>query len=138
MYSSESNMDCLFCKIIAGTIPCHKVWEDEHHLAFLDINPIREGHTLVVPKTHAPYLFDLEDGNYQSLMAASKTVAARLKEAFQVPRVGVAVEGFAVDHVHVHLIPLTSAGQLDPTQAKPADQAELAKLAESISSSQTL
>ena len=125
-------MDCLFCKIVAGVIPCHKVWEDENHLAFLDINPIREGHTLVIPKTHAPYLFDLDDDTYRSLLAASKTVAARLKEVFDVPRIGMAVEGFAVDHVHVHLIPLTGAGQLNPELAKPADQSELTKLAERI------
>ena len=125
-------MDCLFCKIVAGTIPCHKVWEDDHHLAFLDINPIREGHTLVIPKAHAPYLFDLDDASYQSLLSALKQVAKRLKEVSQVPRIGVAVEGFAVDHVHVHLVPLTGAGQLNPELGGPADQAELAKLAERI------
>jgi len=124
--------NCLFCKIIAGEIPCHKVWENDFHLAFLDINPIREGHTLVIPKAHASYLFDMDDANYQSVFAATKRVAGRLKEVFQVPRIGVAVEGFAVDHVHVHLVPLTGVGQLDPKQAKLADQTELAKLAERI------
>lgn len=125
-------MDCLFCKITAGEIPCHRVWENDHHLAFLDINPIREGHTLVVPKTHATYLFDMDDASYRSLLVASKSVATRLKEVFEVPRIGVAVEGFAVDHVHVHLIPLTGSGQLNPELAKPADQKELAKLTERI------
>lgn len=125
-------MDCLFCKIIAGEIPCHKVWEDESHLAFLDINPIREGHTLVIPKAHASYLFDLDDASYQSLLVASKSVAARLKIVFQVLRIGVAVEGFAVDHVHIHLVPLTGEGQLNPELGGPADQGELAKLAERI------
>lgn len=124
--------DCLFCKIVAGTIPCHKVWEDENHLAFLDINPIQEGHTLVIPKTHAPELFELDDASYQSLLAASKSVATRLKEVFQVPRIGVAVEGFAVDHIHIHLVPLTAGNQLNPELAKPADHAELAKLAQRI------
>ncbi|MEK7620267.1 MAG: HIT family protein [Patescibacteria group bacterium] len=124
--------DCLFCKIVAGEIPCHRVWEDDSHLAFLDINPIHEGHTLVIPKTHVPYLFDLGDTDYQSLLAASKTVAARLKDVFQVPRIGMAVEGFAVDHIHIHLMPLTGVGQLDPSLAKPADHSELAKLAERI------
>ena len=124
--------DCLFCKIVAGEIPCHRVWEDDSHLAFLDINPIHEGHTLVIPKTHVPYLFDLGDTDYQSLLAASKTVAARLKDVFQVPRIGMAVEGFAVDHIHIHLMPLTGVGQLDPSLAKPADHAQLAKLAERI------
>lgn len=125
-------MDCIFCKIVAGNIPCHKVWEDEHHLAFLDINPIQEGHTLVIPKAHAPYLFDLDHADYQSLLAASKTLATRLKEVFQVPRIGMAVEGFAVDHVHIHLVPLTGVGELNPERAKPADHTQLAKLAEKI------
>lgn len=129
-------MDCLFCKIIAEEIPCYKVWEDENHLAFLDINPIREGHTLVIPKAHAPYLFDLEDASYQSLLAASKSVAKRLKEVFQVPRIGVAVEGFAVDHVHIHLVPLTAGNQLNPELAKSGDQTELAKLAERLKTTQ--
>lgn len=125
-------MDCLFCKIVAGAIPCHKMWENDQHLAFLDINPIREGHTLVIPKAHAPYVFEMDDANYQSLLAASKSVATRLKDVFQVPRVGMAVEGFAVDHVHIHLVPLTAGNQLNPELAKPADQAELAKLAERL------
>lgn len=125
-------MDCLFCKIVAGEIPCHKVWEDGQHLAFLDIGPIREGHTLVIPKSHASELFELDDISYQSLLAASKTVAKRLKDVFQVPRIGVAVEGFAVDHVHIHLVPLTAGNQLNPELAKPADHTELAKLAERL------
>lgn len=125
-------MDCIFCKIVAGQIPCHKVWEDDHHLAFLDINPVQEGHTLVVPKAHAPYLFDLDDTNYQSLLAASKTVATRLKKVFQPPRVGMIVEGFGVDHVHVHLVPITGLHQLDSRHAKPGDHGKLAKLAERI------
>lgn len=126
-------MDCLFCKIIAGEIPCHEVWEDESHLAFLDVHPIREGHVLVIPKKHAPYLFDLDDAAYGDLMRAAKTVATALKAAMGVPRVGVAVEGFAVDHVHVHLAPIDGGGQLDPCNAAkeidhPALAAALAKI----------
>lgn len=98
--------DCVFCKIVSREIPCHKVWEDEKHLAFLDIHPMREGHTLVVPKAHAAYLFDLNQDAYDSLMRAVKTVAAKLRPAMGVPRIGVAVEGFEVDHAHVHLIPM--------------------------------
>ncbi len=124
--------ECIFCKIVAGEIPCHKVWEDDAHLAFLDITPIREGHTLVIPKAHAPYLFDMDDPSYQSVLAAAKQVAERLKTVFQVPRIGMAIEGFGVDHVHVHLVPVTGGNQLDPKQAKPADHAELAKLAARI------
>jgi histidine triad (HIT) family protein len=98
--------DCLFCKIIAGEIPCYKVWEDGKHIAFLDIRPIAEGHTLVMPKTHAPYLFALPDDAYRALHAAAKTVATILKEKTVMPRVVEVVEGFEVDHVHLHLIPM--------------------------------
>lgn len=125
--------DCLFCKIIAGEIPCYKVWEDESHLAFLDIHPIREGHTLVVPKAHASYLFDLDDPAYVDMMRAAKTVAATLKKATGAPRIGVAVEGFSVDHVHVHLAPIDGVGQMDPCNAaKEVDHAALAKVASRI------
>ncbi len=126
-------MDCLFCKIIAGEIPCHEVWEDESHLAFLDVHPIREGHVLVIPKKHAPYLFDLDDAAYGDLMRAAKTVATALKAAMGVPRVGVGVEGFSVDHVHVHLVPIDGVGQLDPRgAAKEVDHEKLKAVAERI------
>ncbi len=126
-------MDCLFCKIVAGEIPCHKVWEDEKHLAFLDIHPMRDGHTLVIPKTHASYLFDLDDLAYVGLLRAAKTVARTLKSSMSVPRVGVAVEGFAVDHVHVHLVPIDGGGQMDPCNAaKEVDHAKLAEVAGKI------
>lgn len=121
-------MDCIFCKIVAGEIPCYKVWEDDEHLAFLTIGPMQEGHTLVIPKTHDPYLFDLEDDRYQSLLVAAKKVAIKLKQVFGVPRIGVAVEGFSVDHVHIHLVPITGVNQLDPcTTAKEPDHVALAQ-----------
>lgn len=124
--------DCLFCKIVAGIIPCYKIWEDDAHLAFLDINPIQEGHTLVIPKAHASYLFDMDDAGYHALLNASKEVAAHLKKVMQVPRIGVGVEGFAVDHVHIHLVPVSGIGQLDSSKAAPEDHAVLAQLAEKI------
>jgi histidine triad (HIT) family protein len=126
--------NCIFCKIIAGEIPCHKVWEDDAHLAFLDIHPMRDGHTLVVPKAHVSYVFDLDEPAYDAAMRAAKTVAARLKSAFNVPRVGIAVEGFSVDHVHVHLVPIDAVGQLDPCAAATGepDHAALANIAKRI------
>ncbi|HNQ31038.1 MAG TPA: HIT family protein [Candidatus Woesebacteria bacterium] len=103
----------IFEKIMAGEIPGYKVWEDDKHFAFLDISPFAPGHTLVIPKTPAPYLFEMPESDYQHLMLASKAVAQILKRAFDVPRVGVIVAGFGVeDHVHVHLIPIHNEGQL--------------------------
>ncbi len=126
--------DCIFCKIVAGEIPCHKVWEDEQHVAFLDIHPMREGHTLLVPKLHASYLFELDENAYRSLLQAAKTVAGPLKEAMHVPRIGVAVEGFEVDHVHVHLIPLDRGlGAVDfPRTTGDVDHAQLARVSQKI------
>jgi histidine triad (HIT) family protein len=128
-------IDCLFCKIIAGEIPCHKVWEDEQHLAFLDIHPMREGHTLVIPKLHASELFEMDDAAYQALMAASKTVAVKLKAKLAVPRVGAAVEGFLVDHAHIHLIPLThglEASDFNPSPRPEPDHVKLTDIATKI------
>ena len=103
----------IFQNIIAGEIPSYKVWEDEKHYAFLDISPFAPGHTLVVPKKPSPYIFDLEDDEYAELLLSAKKVAKVLKSAMKTPRVGVIVAGFGVvDHVHVHLIPIHSEGEL--------------------------
>jgi len=119
--------DCLFCKIISGEIPCYKVWESETHLAFLDIYPMREGHALVIPKAHAPDLFLLDDAAYDAVMRATKVVAAKLRAAMGVPRVGVIVKGFEVDHVHVHLVPISEPRQMDPCNiVMEVDHAKLA------------
>jgi histidine triad (HIT) family protein len=103
----------IFEKIIAGEIPSYKVWEDDKYFAFLDISPFAPGHTLVVPKKPSPYIFDLEDNEYTELLLSAKKVAKVLKSAMKTPRVGVIVAGFGVvDHVHVHLIPIHSEGEL--------------------------
>ncbi len=101
-------------------------------MMFLDINPINLGHSLVVPKNHSEYLFEMEDGQYQELMSAVKQVSAPLREAMQTKRIGLVVEGFLVPHVHVHLIPINQAGELDPKRAKKADNDELKALADKI------
>lgn len=124
--------DCLFCRIVAGNIPCHRIWEDKNHLAFLDIHPLQEGHTLVIPKTHTSELFEMEDEAYQALCAAAKHVAIHLKSVLHTSRIGAGVEGFAVDHVHIHLVPITEANQMDSTNASPADPAYLAELAKKL------
>jgi histidine triad (HIT) family protein len=104
-------MASIFSKIIAGEIPCHKVAESDHCIAFLDISPLREGHTLVVPKKEVDDLFDLDDDNYRELLMFAKKVARGLKKATACKRVSVAVLGFEVPHAHIHLIPINHEGE---------------------------
>jgi histidine triad (HIT) family protein len=98
-------MPSLFSSIVAGEIPCHKVWEDERHLAFLDINPWTEGHTLVIPKIEHEYLFSMPEADYLALHEAARKVAALLKERLGCRRVCSCVIGYEVPHVHIHLLP---------------------------------
>ncbi len=111
-------MQDLFNKIVTREIPAHIIWENETHLAFLDIKPIQEGHTLVIPKRQIDYVFDMQDKEYIELMLAVKQVAVILKDKLKCKRVVVAVEGFAVPHVHVHLVPVNSGNELNPELAK--------------------
>ncbi|MBC9797565.1 HIT family protein [Sinomicrobium weinanense] len=99
-------MASIFTKIIKGEIPCYKVAEDDNYFAFLDINPNAKGHTLCVPKKEVDKLFDLDEETYNGLMAFSRKVALAIEKAVPCNRVGVAVVGLEVPHVHVHLIPL--------------------------------
>jgi histidine triad (HIT) family protein len=101
-------MATIFTKIITGEIPCYKVHENEHFIAFLDINPNARGHTLCVPKKETNKLFDLNDSEYTALMNFSKQVALALRKAVPCLRIGMSVIGLEVPHVHVHLIPLHS------------------------------
>jgi histidine triad (HIT) family protein len=115
----------IFARIVRGEIPCHKVWEDERHLAFLDIRPVQPGHTLVIPKADGDYLFDLEPQRYGELMQAVRTVARLLKEKTGCQRVVEVVLGYEVPHVHVHLIPTSSMADLPPIAGTPANPADL-------------
>lgn len=124
--------DCIFCKIVKGEIPAVKIWEDEKHLAFLDVNPVNPGHTLIIPKKHNDYLFDLNDEEYNKLMLDAKKIAQLLKEKINPERIGVIVEGFAVPHVHVHLVPINHGGELSLSRGKPSSSEELNKIAERI------
>lgn len=118
---------CIFCKIAKGEIQSYKVWEDESHLAFLDIHPIKEGHTMVIPKKHYPYLFEMEGQAYLNLLSAAKKVAEILKKSFNPKsgKIGEIVYGLDVDHVHIHLVPIDRAGDLSFANAKPASKEEL-------------
>ena len=99
-------MASIFSKIIAGNIPCYKVAEDEHFFAFLDINPLVKGHTLVVPKREVEYIFDLQDEELAAFHVFAKSVARAIEQAIPCKRVGVAVMGLEVPHAHIHLIPI--------------------------------
>lgn len=117
-------MPSIFSKIVAGEIPCAKVWENEEFFAFLDIMPVTPGHTLVIPRAEIDYLFDIEDARYQRLMLACKTVAAKLKTATACQRVVMGVWGFEVPHAHIHLIPMNELGQFPfPAREKAAPEA---------------
>ncbi|MDR0437483.1 MAG: HIT family protein [Bacteroidales bacterium] len=102
-------MASIFTKIINGEIPCYKVAENEHCLAFLDIMPRTKGHTLVIPKKEVDQLFDLSETDYNELMTFAKQVATAIKSAVPCKRVGVAVIGLEVPHAHIHLIPIENA-----------------------------
>ncbi len=101
-------MATIFTKIINGEIPCYKVAEDKNYFAFLDINPLRAGHTLVVPKNETDYIFDLSDDQLSGIMLFSKKVAAAIKAAYPCNRIGVAILGLEVPHAHIHLVPMDS------------------------------
>ncbi|MEI7652670.1 MAG: HIT family protein [bacterium] len=122
-------MTTLFQKIISGEIPSFKVWEDEAHYAFLTIEPIQPGHTLVVPKEPISHLFDMDDVRYLQLMKVVRQVANHIQSKLHCEKVGVIVEGYGIkDHVHVHLVPLSGPGQLDFARAKKSDHTELIRM----------
>jgi histidine triad (HIT) family protein len=101
-------MATIFTKIINGEIPCYKIAEDENFFAFLDISPLREGHTLVVPKTEKDYIFDLDDDQLSGMIIFSKKVASAIRSAIPCNRIGVAILGLEVPHAHIHLVPMDS------------------------------
>ena len=126
-------MASLFSRIIAGEIPAHKVAETPDYLAFLDINPLVEGHVLVIPKKEVDYIFDLDDDTYLGLMSFTKKVAVAIEKAIPCLRVGVAVIGLEVPHVHIHLVPLNDMDDINFSRKKLKFSAEeLAATAEKI------
>lgn len=109
------NNNCIFCKIVRGEIPCHKIWEDEKHLAFLSIFPNTEGFSVVIPKKHfSSYAFDLSDEVLKELVIASKKVAKLIDSKLEdVGRTGMIFEGFGVDHVHAKLFPMHGTADME-------------------------
>ncbi len=105
-------MSSIFTKIVNGEIPCYKIAEDEHFLAFLDVNPNAKGHTLCIPKQEINKIFDMEEDLYLGLMQFSRKIAVALEKAIPCKRIGMAVIGLEVPHAHVHLIPLNEMDEM--------------------------
>ncbi len=126
-------MASIFSRIIQGEIPCHKVGEDDRYLAFLDINPVRRGHSLVIPKLEVDKFFDLPSEVLAGIMPFAQGVAKRIAAVVPCNRIGVSVVGLEVPHAHVHLIPIDSIFDMDFSKPKVGmTQEELAALAEQI------
>ena len=126
-------MPSIFTKIVNGEIPCHKIHETENYLAFLDISPLAEGHTLVVPKKEVDYIFDIEDDLLSGMTLFAKQVAKAIEETISCERIGVAVIGLEVPHAHIHLIPINGIGDINFSKPKlQFTQEELSATAEAI------
>jgi histidine triad (HIT) family protein len=125
-------MPSIFTRIIERELPAHILREDDEFLAFLDVRPIREGHTLVIPKAEVPDVFDLPEGLLSGLLPFARPVAKAIHEVTQATRIGMAVVGLEVPHAHVHLVPIDGLHDLDFRRASPADDEQLAATAERI------
>lgn len=111
-------MATIFSRIIAGEIPSYRIHEDERYYAFLDINPLAQGHTLVIPKEETDYLFDLEDELLADMMVFAKKVALAIDKTMECKRVGVAVLGLEVPHAHIHLVPINKLHDIEFSRPK--------------------
>lgn len=126
-------MSSIFTKIVNGEIPCHKIAEDDRFLAFLDVMPLVEGHTLVIPKQEVDYIFDLDPELLGDLMKFAQKIAPAIKKAIPCKRLGVTVIGLEVPHAHVHLVPMNRMADMNFSNEKmKPSQAALAKTAEKI------
>jgi histidine triad (HIT) family protein len=125
-------MPSIFSKIVSGEIPSYKVAETDEFLAFLDVNPVAKGHTLVIPKQEVDYFFDLNDTLYTGLMLFAKKIAPAIERVIPCKRIGVSVIGLEVPHTHVHLIPLNTMADMDFSKKMNVTSEELAQLAAAI------
>lgn len=129
-------MATIFTRIVNGEIPCYKIAEDENYFAFLDINPMAKGHTLVIPKKEVDYIFDLDKDTIAGLMQFAQRVAKAIESTIPCKRIGVAVLGLEVPHAHIHLVPLNNESDIDFHKPKlKLESEEFIKIAEVISKS---
>ncbi|MFA6868231.1 MAG: HIT family protein [Bacteroidales bacterium] len=132
-------METIFSKIINGEIPCYKVAEDENYFAFLDINPLAEGHTLVVPKNPIDYIFDMDNVSLSGFIVFAKQVAIAIKKHFPCEKVGMAVIGLEVPHAHIHLVPINDVYDIDFKKKKlKLTEKQFKEIAQKIASSVSL
>lgn len=120
---------CVFCRIIEELEPAHKIWESADFMAFLTRRPCNPGHTLLIPKTHVDYVFHLEEPLYSDIFRAAKQLSAPIRRATDAERIGVAIEGLSVPHVHLHLVPLYNVSDLDPHRHVEQTEQEMAEMA---------
>lgn len=126
-------MASIFTKIVKGEIPSYKIAEDENYYAFLDINPLAKGHTLVIPKKEVDYIFDVEDELLSGMMVFAKKVAQAIDKVMDCKRVGIAVLGLEVPHAHIHLIPINDLHDIEFSRPKLSlDREEFEKIAQKI------
>ncbi len=125
MQKSETNSECVFCKIAAGQIPCYKVYEDENFLGFLNIKPHTKGHTLLIPKIHVEEILVSSDETSDELFRVGKNLAKKIKNIFNPDKVAFVLAGQGVPHLHLHLFPMNEEDDLNPINAYDASKEEL-------------
>jgi histidine triad (HIT) family protein len=126
-------MSCIFCKIIEGEIGACKIWENKDFLVFLSVMPIKEGHLLIIPKKHFEDIYSIPQSLYGDLFNLVKKISFPLQKATNVKRIGLKVEGFEVNHAHVHLVPINKSGELNLNNLKKADEQDLKEVQKKLS-----
>jgi histidine triad (HIT) family protein len=120
-------MKCIFCEIVKNKVESFKVWENNEFVIKLDINPIQPGHILLIPKKHSIDVFTMPNQDFVKLFILAKKVALRMKPIFKAGRIGLAIEGFGIEHSHIHLVPVNKGNELNPLKAKKASIKKLKK-----------